>query len=390
MSSKSVYLDYQSTTPCDERVVEAMLPYFTDQFANSSSLTHAAGRANADIVEKARQTIAEFIGASSRDIIFTSSATEANNLALKGVAQHHGGERQKILVCKIDHPSVINPAKALKEAGFEVVFLNVDSSGQIEKDEFEALIDKNTLMLSVCHGNSEIGTLQDLNYLSNLCREYGAFFHVDATQAALTEILDVEQQKIDLLSMSAHKLYGPKGVGVLYRRRKQPRVRLQAQLNGGDQEWGLRAGTLNVPGIVGMAKACELIVESRDEERERLKALRDSLKEKLLALDSGMWINSGAESSLVHNLNVGFPGLDAQHLLCEIEQVQCSKGSSCSMDIAKPSHVLLGIGLNADQAEQCLRFSVGRMTTEADIDMAVEAIRNYFQKVRPADQRVVS
>lgn len=390
MNEAAVYLDYQSTTPCDERVVQAMLPYFTSQFANPSSLTHAAGRDNAHAIEKARQTIADFIGAQPRDLIFTASATEANNLALKGVAHQNEGERNKILVCRIDHPSVLNPARELRETGYEVHFLPVDGKGKIIQTKLEELVDSKTLMLSVCHGNSEIGTLQDLTFLSSVCRKHGVLFHVDATQAAMTEKLDVETQQIDLLSLSAHKLYGPKGVGVLYRRRKQPRVRLQPLLSGGDQEWGIRAGTLNVPGIIGMAKACELIANSRDEERSRLKKLRDDFRSKLQQVDPSMWVNSGDEGGLVHNLNVGFPGLDAQALLCELEEIQCSKGSSCSLDISKPSHVLLGIGLNADQADQCLRFSVGRMTEMEDVDRAVSAIEKYFQKVRLVKEKVVS
>lgn len=386
----AVYLDYQSTTPCDERVVQAMLPYFSEHFANPGSLTHVAGRESADVVDQARQTIAEFIGAHSRDLIFTASATEANNLALKGVAKQAGEERNKLLVCQIDHPSVLNPARELKQSGFEVHFLRVDSSGRILEDEFERLVDEQTLLLSVCHGNSEIGTLQDLSYLGKMCRAKGVLFHVDASQSALTEKLNVEDLNIDLLSLSAHKLYGPKGVGVLYRRRKQPRVRLQPLLTGGDQEWGIRAGTLNVPGIVGLAKACELIGSQRTEECDRLKALRDEFKQGLQQLDSSMWVNSGGEHTLVHNLNVGFPGLDAQRLLCELEEIQCSKGSSCSLDISKPSHVLLGIGLSAEQADQCLRFSVGRMTQPEDVRQALAAIGKYFEKVRPLKEKVVS
>jgi cysteine desulfurase len=390
VSRDAIYLDYQSTTPCDERVVQAMLPYFTNQFANPSSLTHAAGRKNAEVVDQARQIIADFIHAQPRDLIFTASATEANNLALKGVMGESQKDRDKLLVCQIDHPSVLNPARELRESGYQVHFLKVDPSGKILKRELEELIDENTKMLSICHGNSEIGSLQDLTYLAGLCREHGVLFHVDATQAALTERIDVEAQQIDLLSLSAHKLYGPKGVGLLYRRRKQPRVRLQALMRGGDQEWGLRAGTLNVPGIVGLAKACELITACRDEERARLEYLRNYLKQKLQQLDPDLWVNGGEEDRLPHNLNVGFPGLDAQRLLCEIEEIQCSKGSSCSLDIAKPSHVLLGIGLGAELADQCLRFSVGRMTLKEDLDRAVLAIEKHFQKERPVEQKVVS
>ena len=227
--------------------------------------------------------------------------------------------------------------------------------------------------------------------LSDLCRQHAAFLHVDATQAALTEKIDVEAQGVDLLSLSGHKIYGPKGIGVLYRRRKRPRVRMETILHGGDQEWGLRSGTLNVPAIVGMAKACEIIAEEQIHERMRLKSLRDQLKQGLAKIAPDMWCNSN-ESGLVQNLNIGIPGLQAQHLLCELEAIHCSKGSSCSLDISKPSHVLLGIGLNSEQTDECLRFSVGRSTTKSDIDFVLSELKVYFENTRVSQtvKRVVS
>jgi len=385
-------MDYQSTTPCDPRVVKAMLPYFSEYFSNPSSLSHAAGRDMAAVVSHARANIASFINAEPRDLIFTASATEANNLALKGLIQVDKIPRRKVVVCGTDHPSVLKSAQSLNKQGYEVYFLKVDSMGQIDREDFEANLDEQTLLLSVCHGNSEIGSLQDLKYLSNHCRALGVFFHVDATQAALTEVLNVETQGIDLLSLSGHKLYGPKGIGVLYRRRKQPRVRMVSQLDGGDQEWGLRAGTLNVPAIVGMAKACELVQMNREQERVELKRLRDHLFARLEASIPGLWVNGGGEQALVNNLNIGIAGLDAQALLCEMKAVQCSLGSSCSVDLSKPSHVLLGLGLNAAAARSCLRLSVGRLTTEADIDfVSAKLVEGYLKCMTlSALQEVVS
>lgn len=370
---EAVYLDYQSTTPCDERVVQAMLPYFTESFANAGSVTHSAGRDAAEVVEESRKSIATLIGAESRDLIFTASATEANNLAIKGLANHELNQRKKILVCVTDHASVLRPAEALEAKGFEVCKIKVKPDGGMDLEQLTQHLDTNTLLLSICQGNSEIGSLQDLKTLSGLCRKVGAYFHVDATQAILTEEVNVEDFGIDLLSMSGHKIYGPKGVGVLYRRRKQPRVRLCSELDGGEQEWGLRAGTLNIPGIVGFARACEIVMANRESERKQLKLRRDNLRDALLSELPEAWVNTG-ENGLVNNLSIGISGLDAQALLCDMPLVQCSKGSSCSLDISKPSHVLLNIGLDAKQADACLRFSVGRFTTETEIEFAIQEI----------------
>jgi len=376
-----IYLDYQATTPVDPRVIEAMLPYFSERFGNAASVQHAAGRDAAGAVGSAREQVAEAIGADRREIIFTSGATEANSLALKGLTK--GSERDRLVVLATEHPAVLEAARSLGRSGYEVVELGVDAAGIPPLADLGRAVDERTLLVSVAAANNEIGTLPPLAEIARIAHEKGAYFHTDAAQAIGKVELDVGRDGIDLLSLSAHKLYGPKGVGALYVRRElQPLI--AAQIDGGGHERGLRSGTLNVPGIVGLGVAAKLATAGQAEEAERLRALADRLLDRLRDGVEGIELNGPRVDRLPGNLNLRFPGVDAEALIANCPELAISAGSACSAATPTPSHVLTAIGLDQDAAEESVRIGIGRPTTSAEVDRAAELLIAAAHRIRVA------
>ena len=396
-STDLIYLDFQATTPVDprvleamlyagagrqqgERVLEAMLPYFSEQFGNAASIQHTAGRAAAAAAESAREQVARAIGADRREIIFTSSATEADGLALRGLTR--ASERDRLVVLATEHPAVSETARSLRRTGYGVVELGVDAAGQPSLSELRETVDERTLLVSVAAANNEVGTLPPLAEIAQIAHEKGAYFHTDAAQAVGKVDLDVGRDGIDLLSLSGHKLYGPKGVGALYVRRDlQPLM--APQIEGGGHERGLRSGTLNVPGVVGLGVAAELATAGRAEEAERLRALADRFLRRLREELEGVELNGPAER-LPGNLNLRFPGVDAEALIANCPELAISAGSACSAATPTPSHVLTAIGLDQEAAEQSVRIGIGRPTTGPEIDRAADLLIAAVSRIRAA------
>lgn len=382
-----VYLDYQATTPTDPRVLEAMWPWFSERFGNPHSTSHSYGREAAEAVERARAGIAALIGAEPREIVFTSGATEANNLAILGAARFHKERRPRVVTCATEHKCVLAAAAALEREGVEVVVLPVDPDGILDLGRLAAAVDERTCLVSVMAANNEIGVLQPIARIGALCRERGAYFHTDAAQAAGKIALDVERDHVDLMSLSAHKMYGPKGIGALYVRRR-PRVRIEPLLHGGGQERGLRSGTLPTPLCVGFGEACRIAAEVLVTEAERMRSLRDRLHRLLVAGLPQARLNGHAEERLPGNLNLAFPGVDAERLMSSVPEIAASTGSACSSAAIEPSYVLRALGLSEEMARASLRLSVGRFTREADIDFAAErliaAVRRLAAAAPPA------
>jgi len=379
-STDFVYLDYQATTPVDPRVLEAMLPYFGERFGNAASVQHAAGQDAAAAVESARERVARAIGADRREIVFTSGATEADSLALKGMTR--GSERDRLVVLATEHPAVLEAARSLRRDGYEVIELAVDAAGQPSLSELRAAVDERTLLVSVAAANNEIGTLPPLAEIAAIAHEKGAYFHTDAAQAVGKVDLDVGRDGIDLLSLSGHKLHGPKGIGALYVRRELQPL-LAPQIEGGGHERGLRSGTLNVPGIVGLGAAAELATASREEEAQRLRALSDRFLQRLREEVEGVELNGPADR-LPGNLNLRFPGLDAEALIANCPGLAISAGSACSAATPTPSHVLTAIGLDQEAAEQSVRIGIGRPTTSAEVDRAADLLAAAVARIRAA------
>jgi len=370
---KSVYLDNQATTPLDPKVLEAMLPYFTEHFGNSASSAHAWGRRASAAVETAREQVATLIGADALSIIFTSGATESVNLALKGLAEHaqrSGNQRRTFVSCKTEHPAVLDCLTWLTEQGFRVVILGVDRLGHVDLNELEQVLDEQTLCLSLMMANNEIGTVHHIQEASALARKAGAFFHSDATQAVGKLPVDVDELGIDLLSLSGHKFYGPKGAGALFRRRKKPRVRLLPSLHGGGHERGLRSGTLNVPLLVGLGQACDLAREQMPRDAVHARDLSVRLTAILDEHRITYQLNGDTHARLPGNLNLRFPGHGAGALMKALPEIAMSAGSACSSATPGPSPVLLAIGLDADAAAESLRLGVGRFTSVEDLEYA--------------------
>ena len=368
--NRPVYLDNQATTPCDPRVVAAMLPWFTERFGNPHSADHALGREAEDAVEAAREQVAALIGAEAREVVFTSGATEANNIAIKGAARHAlrvGDERRRVVTVATEHKCVLEAVRDLAAEGFEPVVLPVRPDGLLEPEALARALEVPTLLVSVMAVNNETGVVQDLAALSRLVRETGALFHTDAAQGAGKVPLDVQAQGIDLLSISGHKLYGPKGVGALYVRRR-PRVRLVPLFSGGGQERGLRSGTLPKPLLVGLGEACRIAREEMAGEAERLAALRDRLLAGLRV--PGLRLNGSATRRIPGNLNLTFPGATASELMRAVPELCVSTGSACSSAEVEPSYVLRAMGLSDDEAARTLRLGLGRFTSAADVDFA--------------------
>jgi cysteine desulfurase len=374
-----IYLDNNATTRTDPRVVEAMLPYFTERYGNAASLTHAFGQEADEAVERARQQVAELIGAHPRDLVFTSGATESNNLALKGVAAMYRHQGNHLITVATEHKAVLDPIHRLGREGFQVAILPVDAHGLVSVEQVaQALTDK-TILVSVMAANNEIGTLQPIEAIGRLCKERGVLFHSDAAQAAGKVPLDVEAMGIDLLSVSAHKMYGPKGVGALYVRRRDPRVRLEPQMDGGGQERGLRSGTSNVPAIVGFGAACELCRHEMAAEASRLTNLRERLRRGIQEQLSDVTLNGHPTQRLPGNLNLSFAHVKGEALLMSLKDVAVSSGSACTTASLEPSYVLKALGLEDELAHGSLRFGLGRFNTEEEVD---EVIREVVRAVR--------
>lgn len=372
--NRPIYLDNQATTPCDPRVVAAMLPWFTERFGNPHSADHALGREAEDAVEAARAQVADLIGAEAREIVFTSGATEANNLAIKGAARHAlrvGDERRRVVTVATEHKCVLEAVRDLAAEGFEPVVLPVRPDGLLDPAVLARALDVPTLLVSVMAVNNETGVVQDLAALGRVAREAGALFHTDAAQGAGKVPLDVAEQGIALLSISGHKLYGPKGAGALYVRRR-PRVRLVPLFSGGGQERGLRSGTLPTPLLVGLGEACRLAREEMAEEATRLAALRDRLLEGVCV--PGLRLNGSATRRIPGNLNLTFPGASAAGLMRAVPELCVSTGSACSSAEVEPSYVLRAMGLSDDEAARTLRLGLGRFTSAADVDFAAGAL----------------
>ena len=379
-TAKPIYLDYAATTPVDPRVVQAMVPYLYEQFGNPASRSHAYGWAAEEAVEIAREHVAALIGADPREIVWTSGATESDNLAIKGVAQFHQAKGKHLITVQTEHKAVLDTMRELEREGFEVTYLPVQSNGLLDLAVLEAAMRPDTILVSVMAVNNEIGVVQDIDAIGRLCRSKGVLFHVDAAQATGKIPLDMHSQCVDLMSLSAHKSYGPKGIGALYVRRK-PRVRIEAQMHGGGHERGMRSGTLPTHQIVGMGEAYRLAKEHMASENERIRALRDRLLDRLSDIPEVI-VNGDLTQRIPHNLNMSFTFVEGESLLMGIKGVAVSSGSACTSASLEPSYVLRALGLSDEVAHSSIRFSMGRFTTEQDIDRAAAQVRETVERLR--------
>lgn len=377
-----IYLDNNSTTRVDPRVLEAMLPYFTEKYGNAASRTHVFGWEAEEAVGQARKEVAVLIGASDREIIFTSGATESNNLALKGVAGMCRDKGNHIITAVTEHKAILDPCKRLEQQGWQVTYLPVDTTGLVSIDQVSKAITDKTVLVSIMAANNEVGTLQPIGKIGKLCKERGVLFHTDAAQAAGKLSIDVEEMGIDLLSLSAHKIYGPKGVGALYVRRTEPRVRLEAIIDGGGHERGMRSGTLPVPMVVGFGKACSLCSEEMTGEAKRLHSLRNRLRDGIQAGLEEVSLNGHPTERLPGNLNLSFAGIDGSALMMSLKQIALSSGSACTSASVEPSYVLRALGVPDTLAQGSIRFGLGRFTTEEEIAYVIEAVVREVKRLR--------
>ncbi len=378
----AIYLDYHATTPCDPRVVAAMQPYWTAEFGNPASRTHAFGWRAAEAVERAREQVARAIGADPRDVIFTSGATEANNLALWGVARALRARGDEIVVSSIEHPSVLDPADALAADGARATRIPVGADGLVDPERVRAAVGPRTLLVSVMHANGEIGVIQPIAEVAAAARSAGALVHCDAAQSLGKVPLDVDAMGVDLLALSGHKLYGPKGIGALYQRRRNPRLRLAPLLHGGGHERGLRSGTLPVPLCVGLGAACEIACAEREAEAKRVGELRDLLRERIEAALEDVGLNGDATQRLPGNLNLSFAGVEASALVAALDDVAVSTGSACSSAKPEASHVLTALGLGQARAFSSVRFGLGRFSTRDEIERAAARVITEVGRLR--------
>jgi cysteine desulfurase len=377
-----IYLDHSATTPCDPRVVEAMMPYFTSAFGNAASRNHPFGWQAEEAVDYAREQVAKLIGADPKEVIFTSGATEADNLALKGVFEMYASKGNHIITCNIEHKAVLDTCKHIEKEGGEVTYLKVKPNGLIDLEELEAAIKPNTILIAIMYANNEIGTIMPMKEISAIARKNGVLVFSDATQAVGKIPVDVNKDGIDLMAFSAHKMYGPKGVGALYVRRKNPRVKVTAQMDGGGHERGMRSGTLNVPGIVGFGKACEICFNEMEEETARVGKLRDKLQDALLKIEES-YLNGDREHKLPHVTNISFKYVEGEGLMMGFNKnIAVSSGSACTSASLEPSYVLKALGLGDDLAHSSLRFGLGRFTTEEQIDYTIEQVTKTVLKLR--------
>jgi cysteine desulfurase len=377
-----IYMDNHATTPVDPRVLEAMLPYFTQQFGNAASRNHVFGWTAEEAVENARAQIARLINASPKEIVFTSGATESDNLALKGVAEMYREKGNHIITQVTEHKAVLDTCKRLEKYGYQVTYLPVDREGRVDPDDVRRAITPKTILISIMYANNEIGVIQPIEEIGRIAKEHGVLFHVDGVQAVGKIPVDVQKDGIDLLSISAHKIYGPKGVGALYVRRKDPRVQLAAVIDGGGHERGMRSGTLNVPGIVGLGKACEICQQEMPTESERLRALRDRLKDGILSRLDEVYINGSMKYRLPNNLNLSFAYVEGESLLMGINDVAVSSGSACTSATLEPSYVLKALGVGEDLAHTSIRFGLGRFNTEEEVDYVIERVVETVNRLR--------
>jgi len=377
-----VYLDNNATTPMDPRVLEAMLPYFTEHFGNAASRNHPFGWEAEEAVDYAREQVAQLIGADPKEIIFTSGATEGDNLAIKGVYEMYASKGNHIITCVTEHKAVLDTCKHIEKSGGEVTYLKVQEDGLIDLKELEAAIRPTTILVAIMYANNEVGVIQPVRDISAIAKKHGVLFFTDATQAAGKIPVDVQKDGIDLLTFSGHKMYGPKGIGALYVRRKNPRVKVTAQMDGGGHERGMRSGTLNVPGIVGFGKACELCRLEMAQDAERIGKLRDKLEQNLLKLEEA-YVNGNRQHRLPHVANISFKYVEGEGLLMGFNKnIALSSGSACTSASLEPSYVLKALGLGDDLAHSSLRFGLGRFTTEEQIDYTVEQVSNTVLKLR--------
>src|SRR5450755_3836541 len=377
-----IYMDNHATTPLDPRVLEAMMPYLTGVFGNAASRNHAFGWEAEQAVEKAREQIAKLIGATAKEIIFTSGATESNNLALKGIAEMYRERGNHIITQVTEHKAILDTCKKLEKQGFRVTYLPVQADGLVDIEDLKRAMDDQTILVSIMYANNEIGVIQPIREIGKLCHEKGVIFHTDAVQAVGKVPVNVNAMNIDVLSLSGHKIYGPKGVGALYVRRRNPRVQITEQINGGGHERGMRSGTLNVPGIVGLGAACEIARKEMAEESRRLSYLRDKLKDKLFAELDEVYINGTMEHRLPHNLNISFAYVEGESLLMGINDIAVSSGSACTSATLEPSYVLKALGAGDDLAHSSIRFGIGRFNTEPEIDYVANKVIDVVRKLR--------
>lgn len=376
-----IYLDNNSTTPMDPRVLESMLPFFNEQFGNAASRNHSFGWNAEKAVDDARDQVAHLIGSTSKEIIFTSGATEANNLAIKGVYEMYGSQGNHMITVTTEHKAVLDACKKVEKMGAEVTYLSPNEDGLINLDELEAAITDKTILITIMYGNNEIGVIQDIKAISAIAKKNNVLFHTDATQAVGKIPVDVIADGIDLLSFTAHKMYGPKGVGALYVRRKNPRVKVTSQMDGGGHERGMRSGTLNVPGIVGFGKACELCGQEMEQEAVRLSALRDKLEKELLTIEEA-YVNGNPAHRLPHVANISFKFVEGEGLMMGTKDIAVSSGSACTSASLEPSYVLKSLGLDDELAHSSLRFGLGRFTTEEEVDFAINHVKTAVNKLR--------
>ncbi|MBZ5569514.1 MAG: IscS subfamily cysteine desulfurase [Acidobacteriia bacterium] len=377
-----IYMDNHATTPLDPRVLEEMLPYFTDKFGNAASRNHVFGWVAEEAVEQARERIAKLVGANTKEIIFTSGATESDNLAIKGVAEMYREKGNHIITAVTEHKAVLDTGKRLEKYGFRVTYMPVMKDGLIDLDDLKRAMDDKTILVTLMAANNEIGVLQPIAEIGKLCHERGVLFHSDATQAVGKIPIDVQKMNIDLMSISAHKMYGPKGVGALYVRRKNPRVQVSPIIDGGGHERGMRSGTLNVPGIVGLGKACAICHQEMPQESCRLAGLRNRLKDKIMGSLDEVYVNGSMEHRLPNNLNISFAYVEGESLLMGINDIAVSSGSACTSATLEPSYVLKALGTGDDLAHSSIRFGIGRFNTEAEVDYVAARLIEVVRRLR--------
>ena len=377
-----IYMDYQATTPVDPRVLEAMIPFFTQAYGNAASRNHAFGWKAEEAVESAREACGSIIGASSKEIVFTSGSTEAINLAMKGVAEMYGHKGKHVITSLAEHKAVLDTAKHLEKQGFEVTYLKPDKTGRTTAADVAAALREDTILVSIMWANNEVGTVNDVRGIGELCHEKGVLFFTDATQAVGKIPVDVAADHVDLLCFSGHKIYGPKGVGALYVRRRNPRVRLVAQMDGGGHERGMRSGTLNVPGIVGLGEACRLAQAEMASEAARAIELRDRLQSKIESELDYVHLNGDAEHRLPGCLNLSFNFVEGESLLMGVKDLAVSSGSACTSASLEPSHVLRSMDVGDDLAHSSIRFGIGRFTTEEEVDFCADKVVEVVKRLR--------
>ena len=380
MTTRPIYLDYSATTPVDPRVVEKMVPWLYESFGNPASRSHSFGWEAEDAVERAREEVAKLVNADPREIVWTSGATESDNLAIKGAANFYAERGKHIITIKTEHKAVLDTCRELERQGFEVTYLDVKDNGLIDLDVFKAALRPDTVLVSVMMVNNEIGVIQDIEALGGICREKGIIFHVDAAQATGKVEIDLQKLKVDLMAFSAHKTYGPKGIGALYVRRK-PRVRIEAQMHGGGHERGFRSGTLATHQIVGMGEAFRLAREEMGTENERIRMLRDRLWAGLSQIEE-VYLNGDMDHRVPHNLNVSFNYVEGESLIMAIKELAVSSGSACTSASLEPSYVLRALGRNDELAHSSIRFTLGRFTTEQEVDYTIELLKSRVGKLR--------